>query len=339
MTPLSVTPVPPPPDVAQPPADAIRSNDPANPHRFIFSKVLTAGTAAAHPAPDDLVTVHYTAWTTDGTTIDDSRSRGTPAHWTLRDVMDGLAWGLQLMVVGEKRRLWIPGAMAHEWATDMLVYDVELLAAAPQPDRPTAGELGTPPADATRTADGIAFKVLRAGHGAEHPRPTSTVTINYVGWTTRGTEIFDDSLARQAPLTVALDTVIPGLSWAIQRMVVGERTRFWIPPPLAYPPPLRAQLLVDVELVDIQKPVSGAPGTVRVQSNSPDVIYHLVLPDGSMRQAAGSQTFERLPPGHYRVTAPRVPLYASGIVAAPADMTLAPGGTLDVTINFVPIVS
>jgi FKBP-type peptidyl-prolyl cis-trans isomerase len=252
--------------------------------------------------------------------------------------MDGLAWGLQLMVTGEKRRLWIPGALAHEWATDMLVYDVELLASAPQPDRPKRDEIGAPPTDAIRTSDGIAFKVLRRGLGAERPKPTSTVTIQYVGWTTRGTEIFDDSVARGAPLTVALDTLVPGLSWAIQRMTVGERTRFWIPPELAYPPPMRAQILVDVELVDIQRPASGAAGTLRVLSNSPDVGYDIILPDGNVRRSQGTHTFEQIPPGHYRVRTTPLTQYACGIVAAPADMTLAPGGTLEITINFVPIV-
>jgi hypothetical protein len=58
---LHITQIPPPPDVAQPPADAVRSIDPANPHRFIFSKVLAPGHGANHPAPDDLVTVDYTA--------------------------------------------------------------------------------------------------------------------------------------------------------------------------------------------------------------------------------------------------------------------------------------
>jgi peptidylprolyl isomerase len=335
---MYVAQIPPPADVAAPPSDAVRSTDPARPHRLIFSKILTPGTGAAHPTPTDLLTVHYTAWTTDGATIDDSRSRGTPAHWMLPQLMDGLAWGLSLMVAGETRRLWIPPHMAHEWATGMLVYDVELAAITPQPDRVSRDEVGTPPSDATTTADGIAFTVLRRGQGTEHPSPTSTVTIRYTAWTTSGTEIFDDAAARNAPTTVALDTVMLGLSWAVQRMVVGERTRFWIPPNLTYEPPLRARLLFDIELLDIQRAAIGNPGMVRIDSNSPDASYSLILPDGAVRQLHGPQSIANLPPGRYRVTTAPLKSYVVGIVSSPADTTLAPGGTLTITINFVPIV-
>src|SRR5437867_1949418 len=122
-------------------------------------------------------------------------------------------------------------------------------------------------------------------------------------------------------------------------MVVGEKTRFWIPPALANTPgENRSALVIDVELVAIQRAAEGRPGTIRVQSNSPDAPYVLVLPDGTPRTWKGPQTFTDAVPGPYRIKPATIPLYTIGTVAAPADMTLTPGGSLVITISYMPIV-
>jgi FKBP-type peptidyl-prolyl cis-trans isomerase len=114
-----------PPDVAAPPADAIRT--PTN----LASKVLVPGKGSRHPGPTSSVTVHYTGWTTDGKMFDSSVQRGTPATFALNQVIDGWTEGVQLMVEGEKRRFWIPEALAYQGASGaprgMLVFDVELI--------------------------------------------------------------------------------------------------------------------------------------------------------------------------------------------------------------------
>ena len=77
--------------------------------------------------------MHYTGWTTDGKMFDSSVKRGQPARFPLDGVIKGWTEGLQLMVVGEKRRFWIPGNLAYGENTGggrpsgMLVFDVELL--------------------------------------------------------------------------------------------------------------------------------------------------------------------------------------------------------------------
>jgi peptidylprolyl isomerase len=57
--------------------------------------------------------------------------RGTPATFGLNQVIAGWTEGLQLMVVGETRRLWIPEDLAYKGRAGrpagMLVFDVELL--------------------------------------------------------------------------------------------------------------------------------------------------------------------------------------------------------------------
>src|SRR5262249_37629096 len=100
----------------------------------------------------------------------------------------------------------------------------------------------------------------------------------------------------------------------------------------------RAALMFDVELLAIQGPAAGAPGTVRVRTNSPDAVYDLILPDGTPQQGKGPQDFAAAAPGRYRVKPAPVRSYATGIASSDRDMALAPGGTLEITINYVPVV-
>ena len=204
---------------------------------------------------------------------------------------------------------------------------------------PAQNDFTTPPHDAQRTSSGLAYKVVRAGTGTERPKPLSTVTIHYTGWTGNG-RMFDDSVAREQPLTLAVDTVMPGLAEALQLMVVGEQARFWIPEALAYTPPGPPQsaLVFDVELLAIQRVGSGQPGTIDVRVNSPDIGYVLVQPDGTPLNGKGPHTFTGAPPGRYRIKPTELRSYAIGLLATPRDMTLASGGTLSITINYKPIV-
>ena len=120
--------IPAPPDVAAPPADAIKTSS------GLASKVLQIGFSNARPTLRSTVRVHYTGWTTDGKMFDSSVARGEPAEFEVTGVIPGWTEGLQLMVVGEKRRFWIPGALAYDADPDpnkpkgMLVFDVELIA-------------------------------------------------------------------------------------------------------------------------------------------------------------------------------------------------------------------
>ena len=116
-----------PSDVAAPPADAETTAS------GLASKVLQAGTGGAHPSPTSDVTVHYTGWTTDGEMFDSSVARGQPSSFPLNRVIAGWTEGVQLMVVGEKRRFWIPGNLAYGdnprpgAPRGLLVFDIELL--------------------------------------------------------------------------------------------------------------------------------------------------------------------------------------------------------------------
>ena len=246
-----------PADVAAPPADATKTPS------GLASKVLTPGTGKDHPGPTDKVKVHYTGWTKAGTVFDSSIGK-EPLEFGVGEVISGWTEGLQLMVAGEKRRLWIPAALAYGEkprggapAGD-LVFDVELLDIKPGPKPPEVpADVKAAPADAKKTASGLAYKVLTKGKGTKHPAATDRVTVHYSGWTPDG-KMFDSSVMRGEPTTFGLKQVIPGWTEGVQLMVEGEKARFWIPSALAYgdtpkrPGAPAGPLVFDIELISIK---------------------------------------------------------------------------------------
>jgi peptidylprolyl isomerase len=250
--------IPAPADVGAPPADALKTVS------GLASKVLTPGTGKTHPGPTDQVKVHYTGWTKGGQMFDSSVTRGEPITFPLNGVIPGWTEGLQLMVAGEKRRLWIPAALAygdHPRAgapAGDLVFDVELLdvIVAPKPP-PVPEDVKAAPASAKKTASGLAYRVLSPGSGFAHPTAESNVIVNYSGWTTDG-KMFDSSIPRGQPARFRLGNVIKGWTEGVQLMTKGEKARFWIPGNLAYgdkptrPGAPAGTLVFDIELLDFQ---------------------------------------------------------------------------------------
>ena len=181
----------------------------------LVSRTITPGTSAEKPTPTDVITVHYTGWTADGETIDSSRSRSTPPMFPLNR---------------------------------SLLLDTRRAPPVPPPD------VAEPPADARRAPSGLAYKVLTPGTGTRRPFASDRVTVHYTGWTTDG-KMFDSSVARGMPQTLALSDVIRGWTEGMQLMLEGERTRFWIPQDLAYKGEVgspRGMLVFDIDLIRIE---------------------------------------------------------------------------------------
>jgi peptidylprolyl isomerase len=253
----SQSPIPAPDDVAAPAADAKTTAS------GLAWKVLKPGKGSAHPEKADLVTVHYTGWTTDGKMFDSSVTRAKPATFPLDKVIAGWTEGVQLMVAGEKARLWIPEELAYKGKegrpAGMLVFDIELISFKPAAPKETSvdptktpEDVQRPPSDAKRTGTGLSYKVLKPGTGTRHPESSSSVTVHYSGWTTDG-KMFDSSYARHEPATFRLKGVIPGWTEGVQLMVEGEKRRFWIPEAMAYAGqgPVNGDLVFDIELIKI----------------------------------------------------------------------------------------
>ena len=153
-----------PPDVAAPPANAIKTAS------GLATRVITPGKGTDHP--DQGRRGHRPLHRVEDRRHDVRQLGDAEASrraFRVNRVIAGFGEGLQLMVVGEKRRLWIPEALAYKGAREpkgMLVFDIELI------DIPTRApaDVKAPPADAKKTASGLAYKVLKEGVGGRHPR-------------------------------------------------------------------------------------------------------------------------------------------------------------------------
>jgi len=172
-----------PADVTAPPADATRTAS------GLAYKRLKRGTGTEHPAANDDVSVRYMGWTTDGRMFDSSaqtiaRGSGVPlahaTHASIRLAVDGEmpGWteGLQLMVVEEKMRFWIPADLAYGENRDgdkprgMLVFDIELKGIYPR--KPATGT-GSASAAAARGASPRPPPAVDDPYARESPPPTT----------------------------------------------------------------------------------------------------------------------------------------------------------------------
>ena len=162
---------------------------------------------------------------------------------------------------------------------------------------PAPPDVAAAPADAKKTASGLATKVLQPGTGKDHPAASDKVKVNYTGWTADG-KMFDSSVARGEPATFGVSDVIPGWTEGLQLMVAGEKRRFWIPSNLAYGPrgmpgiPPNSALTFDVELLEVTaapKPppvptdVAAAPASAKT---TPSGLAYRILTPGKDPNAA-----------------------------------------------------
>lgn len=260
--------LPAPPDVGAPPPDATVTSS------GLAYKVLKpsscSGETCERPLAYDKVVVDYTGWQADGKMFDSSITRGQRATFGVSQVIKGWTEGLLLTPIGEKRRFWIPAALAYgENAGFMkpggpLVFDVEIYEIQRGPKPPAVPQdVAAPPADALKTPSGLASKVLKAGKPgfeSRHPTLESVVIVEYSAWKIDG-ELISSTRVSGNPATFNVNDIssqgIKGLGEGIQLMSLGESRRFWIPAELAYGTTpskgLPAGMLVfDVDLVGIK---------------------------------------------------------------------------------------
>lgn len=110
-------------------------------------EVITEG-SGPKPVATDEVKVHYTGTLLDGTVFDSSIKRGEPATFPLNGVIPGWTEGLQLMSVGSKYKLYVPGKLAYGpqgqqqagiGPNETLIFEVELLSIE-EPKGPKGGD-------------------------------------------------------------------------------------------------------------------------------------------------------------------------------------------------------
>ena len=255
---LAIKKAPKPPELAAP-ADAEKTAS------GVSIKTVSKGTGTKSPKSEDSVQVHLSLWSGSGELLQSTAQQGGPATIPLDKFrIGGIPDAIKTMVEGEKKVAWIPTNVAFgpnpppNVPADGLVVEIELVSfkeGVPPPSVPS--DVAAVPADAKKTASGLASKVLAKGSGKDHPKAKDTVTVHYSGWTTDG-KLFDSSVTRGEPTSFGLNQVIKGWTEGVQLMVKGEKRRFWIPAGLAYGenPGNGApggMLVFDIELLEIQK--------------------------------------------------------------------------------------
>lgn len=115
-----------PPDVSGIPPEATRTES------GLAFKILQPGNGDRHPRLNDTIVVHFAGWTRDGTRFDSSYDQGGAGELVLNHKKPlGFNQALQMMVVGEKRRFWIPPELGYGEGEGrpqgMLIFEVELL--------------------------------------------------------------------------------------------------------------------------------------------------------------------------------------------------------------------
>jgi peptidylprolyl isomerase len=95
---------------------------------------LQKGEGVEHPKASSTVKVHYHGTLIDGTVFDSSVERAEPISFPLNQVISGWTEGVQLMVVGDKFKFFIPSKLGYgNRATgkitpgSLLIFEVELL--------------------------------------------------------------------------------------------------------------------------------------------------------------------------------------------------------------------
>jgi peptidylprolyl isomerase len=97
-------------------------------------QVLRKGEGNTHPSANSTVKVHYHGMLLDSSVFDSSVDRGEPISFPLNQVIAGWTEGVQLMVVGDKFKFFIPADLGYGnrstgkiTAGSLLMFEVELL--------------------------------------------------------------------------------------------------------------------------------------------------------------------------------------------------------------------
>lgn len=274
----------PPLDVAAPPADAEVSD------LGVYYKVLSPRARDQRPTSRDIALVQYASWRTSGEFVYATGEQGEPQPMPLELAAPGWRELLLDMGVGERRMVWMPSHLATGYAVggqEILVLVVDLLGIEPAPEAPEHRH--APPSEATVTASGLAYQVLEPGTGSETPALWDKVGLRYHLWSEDGAMLRTTS-ARREPEVMKLHNAPKVWAEAVQTLVLGQKSRFWIPEaarqPLAADDPGGMQV-AEIELVSLDKqpPPPDVPEDVarppdHAQKTEKGVFY-VVLTEGT----------------------------------------------------------
>lgn len=233
----------------------------------LVTQVLIEGDSEVSPDANDFVAIHYIGWTPAGQKFESSYDKGEPARFGIEAIFPGWQEGVQLMKVGERRRMWIPAHMTppnpQVGPQGKVIFDVELLDVLALPNRPETVKVA--PEDARMTSYGASYRVIKdPGEEAETAKPNHIgALVHWTLWTQNG-KMKDSSIPRGRPTLFPFDKVMPAFGDVIKGMKVGETGHLWVPANIAagdWPGSPRGPLTFELELVSfVDSSVLGGTG-------------------------------------------------------------------------------
>lgn len=104
---------------------------------------------------------------------------------------------------------------------------------------------------------GLQYKILKKGHGKEHPTLKTPVDVDFTGKFIDG-KVFDGTFTKGELTTFFPNDVIAGWKEALQLMVAGDKWELYVPSELGYgdkgyPPKIKGgdAMIFDFELVNV----------------------------------------------------------------------------------------
>lgn len=258
--PKTPTPVPPPYDLASPPADAETL-----PNGIKIKRMTPAAADAAPIGRNDTVLVHFTGWyVKDGKQFNNTRAHGQPAPMALGQLQPELAGALQAMKKGEKAMLWVPAEKNVTESSPQAkgsALEVEIMDVTPGLPVPALA----PPPGAKKTKLGVFYEVVTEGKGTKL-RNFDIAEYHLTAWDASGRQLETTSTTKR-PVKEPVYRMSKGLADAIVLMVVGQKNRIWMPQEVAMVRQNAAPGLMtyELELVSVtpQKQPPATPSDVK----------------------------------------------------------------------------
>lgn len=199
---------------------------------------LDPATSEERAAPHDRVRVRYVGRAENGWEFDSHKGRGAYAELAANEGFPGFREALQLLRVGEKRRFFIPEALAYKHYPGAvrgdLIYDIELVEIVRMPAPPEVPADLLKPPDVERFDPELDFvqRTLMNGMSTQKPRGASSgLDVHYTCWTRSGERVIS-TIPQGRPYRAELSKLelMPGLADALRTMSIGEQRRLWLPP-------------------------------------------------------------------------------------------------------------
>ena len=117
-----------------------------------------------------------------------------------------------------------------------------------------AAQVENPPADAQKTASGLAYKIETPGSGTVHPTDTDMVKMATSFWTKESQEGKPGSFGVPTKPLQMNRILLPGLREGLGMMTAGQKMRLWLPEKLAFAGAAdkpKGPLMVEVVLLSI----------------------------------------------------------------------------------------